>query len=200
MNQILEKFKSKKHTKFLKLQLVLSILGILAILFFYNKTSHNQSENYSKEILVSQKIDMIYNLQKLSHNEDDSEFFCSIEIPKIEIVYPVFNKLSEESLLISPCKFSGPKLNEFGNIAIAGHNLENHTFFSDLNKLNIDDKIILTSLSGEKYEYLVYRTYETESEDLSPLDKNFIERKELTLVTCNNKNKKSFIVKALLNN
>ena len=84
-----------------------------------------------------------------------------------------------------------------GNIAIAGHNLENHTFFSDLNKLEIDDIIYLYSNSGEKFEYSVYNTYETDSEDLSPLSINFINKKELTLVTCNNTNKKRFIVKAI---
>ena len=42
--------------------------------------------------------------------------------------------------------------------------------------------------------------YETVSDDLTPLSNNFINERELTLITCNNTNKKRFIVKALLYN
>lgn len=202
MNQILDIFKNrKKIVKILKIQLFCSILGILIVIIFFRNNSPNstKTENYSKTILVTQKLTSIYKTEKLDNEiiEKDSNIFGSIEIPKIGIVYPIFNTFTEELLALSPCKFSGPNLNENGNIAIAGHNLENHTFFSDLNKIEINDYVNLYSNSGEKFEYIVYKTYETESDDLSTLANNFINQKELTLVTCNNSNKKRFIVKAL---
>ena len=204
MNQILDIFKNrKKIIKILKIQLLCSILGILAIIILFKRTSPStkKTENYSKSILVNQKLTSIYKTEKLENEivEENSNIFCSIEIPKINIVYPVFNTFSEELLDLSPCKFSGPNLNEFGNIAIAGHNLENHTFFSDLSQVELNDIINIYSNSGEKFEYIVYKTYETESDDLTTLANSFINQKELTLVTCNNTNKKRFIVKALLN-
>lgn len=200
MNQILEIIKNrKKLINILKVQIFFSLLGVLSVLAFLSSRNSNAStsENYSKELFVNQKLATIYQPQKL---EEDSDIFGSIEIPKIGIMHPVFNTFSEELLALSPCKFNGPNINENGNIAIAGHNLENHTFFSDLNQLEINDIINLYSNSGKKFEYIIYRTYETESDDLTPLATNFINQKELTLVTCNNTNKKRFIVKALLNN
>lgn len=210
MNQILNKNNLKNKNKLvsiLRIQILFSIIGIIALIFFSKTYSQDTkiSENYSKEIFVNQKLGSIYKAQILDQEEDTSNnlisnIFCSIEIPKLKIIYPVFNEISEELLNLSPCKFSGPNLNENGNISIAGHNLENHTFFSDLYKIEINDTIYLHSNLGETFEYYVYRTYETISEDLTPIATNFIEKKELTLVTCNNTNKKRFIVKALLNN
>ena len=201
MNQILSQIKNKKKIiNILKIQIFFSVAGIIAVIIFLSNTSASTKvENYSKELLVNQKLVSIYQIQKLEQNDIPSNTFGTIEIPSLSIIYPVFNEFSEELLALSPCKFSGPNLDEYGNIAIAGHNLENHTFFSDLNKIEIDDNIDIYSNSGEKFEYIVYRTYETESEDLTPLSENFIDKKELTLVTCNNTNKKRFIVKALLN-
>lgn len=205
MNQILFNNKKIKLIKILKTQIFFSVLGIITIIIFSNKNKDFlASENYSKELLVNQKLESIYKTQNLNieieQEENVSNIFCSIEIPTLKINYPVFNEFSEELLSLSPCKFSGPNLDDFGNISIAGHNLENHTFFSDLNKIQNDDSIFLISSSGKKFEYKVYRTYETESEDLTPIEENFIDKKELTLVTCNNTNKKRFIVKALLTN
>ena len=85
-----------------------------------------------------------------------------------------------------------------GNIAIAGHNFDNHTFFSDLNKIEIDDEIYIYSNSNKKYTYVVYDTFETTSDDLEVLHTKLLSKKELTLLTCNNSNKKRFIVKAFL--
>ena len=203
MNQILDVFKNrKKLVRILKVQLFCSVLGILIVIVFFRTNSPNsiKTENYSQSLLVNQKLTSIYKTEALENKivEENSDIFGSIEIPKISIIYPVFNTFTEELLSLSPCKFNGPGFNENGNIAIAGHNLENHTFFSDLNKIEINDYINLYSNSGEKFEYTVYKTYETESDDLSTLANSFINQKELTLVTCNNSNKKRFIVKALM--
>lgn len=204
MNQILEVFKNKKKlVSILKIQLFFSVIGVIAVITFFKNDNSNtvETENYSKSLLVNQKLTAIYQTEKLENSiiEKNSNIFCTIEIPKIGIIYPVFNNFTEELLSLSPCRFSGPNIDEIGNIAIAGHNLENHTFFSDLNQIEINDIVNLYSNSGNKFEYIVYKTYETESDDLSTLANSFINQKELTLVTCNNTNKKRFIVKALFN-
>ena len=204
MNQILEVFKNKKKlVSILKIQLFFSVIGVIAVITFFKNDNSNtvETENYSKSLLVNQKLTAIYQTEKLENSiiEENSNIFCTIEIPKIGIIYPVFNNFTEELLSLSPCRFSGPNIDEIGNIAIAGHNLENHTFFSDLNQIEIHDIVNLYSNSGNKFEYIVYKTYETESDDLSTLANSFINQKELTLVTCNNTNKKRFIVKALFN-
>ena len=201
MNQILQVFKNKNKFLFIfKIQIASSIIGILVVIIFLSNKNNNSEniESYSKELLINQKFTSIYQTEKLEKIEEVTNIFCIIDIPKIDVHYPVLNSFSEEQLSLSPCKFSGPELNELGNIAIAGHNLENHTFFSDLSELEINDIINLYSNSGKIFKYTVYKTYETESNDLTTLANSFINQKELTLVTCNNTNKKRFIVKALL--
>ena len=199
-NQIIEiNKKSNKKIHFFKIQITFSILGIIATLSFF-KSSQNDTlnyESYSKTLAQRSIISSVYETNKTNN---DSNIFGTLEIPALGISYAVFNEFNEELLKISPCKFYGPNINEKGNIAIAGHNYDNHTFFSDLNKLKIDDEIYLFSNSNDKYVYSIYDTFETNSDDLSVLNNKLLIRKELTLITCNNSNKKRFIVKAFLKN
>ena len=60
----------------------------------------------------------------------------------------------------------------------------------------IIDKIKLISLEGQEFEYIVFDKFETDDDDLSILKptKNY----ELTLLTCNNSNRKRIIVKAYM--
>ena len=197
-NQILEIKKNKdKKIKILKWQIFMSLLGIIVTLI-YLKSSQNTNlnyENYSKSLSQTSILSSVY---KTTKTTTESNIFGTIEIPSLNINYAIFNEFNEELLKMSPCKFYGVEINETGNIAIAGHNFDNHTFFSDLNKLQINDEIYLYSNTNEKYIYSVYNTFETYSNDLSVLNSKFIASKELTLVTCNNSNKKRFIVKAIL--
>lgn len=77
-----------------------------------------------------------------------------------------------------------------------GHNYNDTRFFSRLDELKINDKIKLVNLKGEVFEYIVFDIFETNDDDMSILKstKNF----ELTLLTCNNSNKKRIIVKAYM--
>lgn len=135
----------------------------------------------------------IYDTETLSY----SNIFGRIVIPEFNIEYTIFNEFSEDLLKISPCKFYGTEIGETGNIAIAGHNYDNHTFFSDINKLEIGDEIYLYSNDNTEYIYTVYNNYETDSNDLDCLNSDFLSAMELTLVTCNNVNQKRIIIKAI---
>ena len=77
-------------------------------------------------------------------------FFGIIEIPKINIYYPVFSELSDELLKIAPCKFYGNSPEKPGNICIAGHNYVDNKFFSNLPELEKDDLIEIYDLNGKK--------------------------------------------------
>lgn len=199
MNQILEtklkKFKSIRN--FLKMQLTISIF--LIIIFVIILISHfNSNSNKEK---ISSDISSNYNLYKL-YSESYSKaltndvILCTIEIPKINIKYPVFSKFNDELLKISPCRFYGSSPKEYGNLCVAGHNYNNSKFFSNLFLLNNGDEIYLYDNSEKKYTYSVFSSYEVKSSDMSPIldyDKNL---KQLTLVTCNNFNQNRLIVKA----
>lgn len=82
-----------------------------------------------------------------------------------------------------------------GNLCIAGHNYDNNLFFSNINKLKTNDIITITDTFNVLHSYLVFDIYEVEETDLSPIN-NTTYNQELTLITCNNLNKKRIIVKA----
>lgn len=124
------------------------------------------------------------------------DYFGIIEIPKINLYYPVFSHLTEDLLKISPCKFYGDSPDENGNICIAGHNYDNSLFFSKISTLSTNDEIFLFDNNGTKYIYFVYDIYEVKPSDLSPVLNYPQNEKTLTLITCNNFNSNRIILKA----
>lgn len=109
---------------------------------------------------------------------------AAINIPKINISYPIINDYSEENLNIAPTKFVGPEPNTIGNFVIVGHNNWNKDFFSNLYKLEKDDIVELTDMNGKKINYKVYDKYEVKQNDFSCLNQNTNGNIELTLITC----------------
>lgn len=124
------------------------------------------------------------------------DYFGIIEIPKINLYYPVFSHLTEDLLKISPCKFYGDSPDENGNICIAGHNYDNSLFFSKISTLSTNDEIFLFDNNGTKYIYFVYDIYEVKPSDLSPVLNYDENEKTVTLITCNNFNSNRIILKA----
>lgn len=206
MNQILNtklKKKRKLNKNFFKFQFTISILisFILICMIIYYIFTLKKKEKISNNLIGN------YNIYKLYSNgsqEDyveekeqaENEIFGIIEIPQIDIRYPIFSYLNEELLKISPCKFYGesPKVN--GNICIAGHNYNNSMFFSNISLLNKNDEIYLYDNSNNKYVYTIFNLYEVKESDLSPIFDYNQSSKELTLITCNNINQNRFIIKA----
>ena len=199
MNQILEtKLKKFKFSKnFFKMQFTISIFLIIVfviILILYFIVNNNK-EKISSDISINYNLYKIYS-EFYKDNTIDDEILCIIEIPKINIKYPVFSKFDDELLKISPCKFYGKSPKEYGNLCIAGHNYNNSKFFSNLFLLEYGDEIYLYDNLEKKYRYTVFSCYEVKSSDISPIinfDKNI---KQLTLITCNNLNQNRLIVKA----
>lgn len=204
MNQILVT-KNEIHKKkyVLIFQLVISIIVIIAIIYFISLHFYN----ISKQEKLSNQIMNNYNLSKLytnisndsfenDNNGNSNDLFSIIEIPRIGLSYPVFNTLNEELLKISPCKFYGNNLDENGNICIAGHNYDNGKFFSNIYILEPNDEIYIY-YNNIKYIYNVISNYEVEANDLSPIFNYDNDRKNLTLVTCNNLNDKRIVITAI---
>lgn len=122
--------------------------------------------------------------------------FGIIQIPKINLYYPVFSHLTEDLLKISPCKFYGDSPDVNGNICIAGHNYDNSLFFSKISTLSQNDEIFIFDNNGIQYTYFVFDIYEVNASDLSPVLNYDENEKTLTLITCNNFNSNRIIVKA----
>ena len=198
MNQILVTNLRKNNKNKFIIIFIFSVICILSIsIYIINNLKSKQKEEelnsiYS-QILATQKLYKVQGVQTR-----DSIIFGTIKIPKINLEYVVFRNLNEELLKISVCKFSGEELEENGNIAIAGHNYNDERFFGKVKELEIGDEIRIEDLKGKEFIYKVSEVYETSPEDISCLEYNEKNIKELTLVTCNNSNGKRIIVKAAI--
>ncbi len=206
MNQILctENIKKrKKHIKKFKFQLFISIILIILftiyLLYFYNARANKESLS---EVLINS-----FNLERLySKNQDytivelnqNNNYFVTgiIEIPKININYPILSEINDELLKISACRFYGPYPNEIGNLCIAAHNYDDNRFFSNLYKLEIGDMINIYDSTNSLVRYYVYSKYETNKNDTSCTSQDTNGIREITLITCNNFNGNRLIIKA----
>lgn len=120
-----------------------------------------------------------------------------IEIPEIDLEYPILSKTTDALLKISVCKFWGPEPNEVGNLCIAGHNYTNTRAFSKAYKLEKGDMIYITDLSGRKIKYKIYSHYVVKANNTEPTSQITHGKKEITLITCTNGIKERRIIKAV---
>lgn len=121
-----------------------------------------------------------------------------IEIPKIGKKLPILEKETVASLEQSVAVRypDNPKLNTPGNVVIAGHNLRNGQFFSNLKNVATGDIIKITDTSGQTLTYTIYEKYETTPEDVAYITRNTGDNIEVTLVTCTDDSNARIIVKA----
>ncbi len=123
---------------------------------------------------------------------------ATINIPKIDCVYPIIDRTTDELLKISPCKFHGADPNQVGNFCIVGHNYRNDKFFSHVPELSIGDEIEITDRIGDTgtLTYKVYDKYVVEPENTECTTQRTNGMKEITLITCTRDSKQRVIVKA----
>lgn len=120
----------------------------------------------------------------------------TINIPKINVNYPILSETTTELLKISPCKFWGADPNQEGNFCIVGHNYRNTKFFSKVPTLKSGDIIEITDLSGKTIQYAIYDNYIVEPDDTSCTSQLTNGRKEITIITCTDSGKQRVVVKA----
>ena len=118
----------------------------------------------------------------------------TIEIPAINIEYPILQKLSRSSLETSVAMLYGAGINQVGNTVIVGHNYRNGLFFSNNKRLNNGDKIYVTDNSKNRLTYTIYNKFETTPEDASFYSRDTQGVPEITLSTCNDDSSKRLII------
>lgn len=159
----------------------------------------NAAFNSSHDVdeLVSLEMPEIPEIQT-SKAKDGTEYYTIgiINIPKLNINYPILSETTESLLKIAPCKFWGPNPNQIGNLCIAGHNYRNSKFFSKIPTLEIGDIIEITDLANKTLQYKIYDKYIVEPEDTTCTDQRVNGEKQITLITCTNDNKQRWIIKA----
>ena len=118
----------------------------------------------------------------------------TIEIPAINLKYPVLEDASKNAIEVAVGIYDGPGLNQIGNTTIAGHNYRDGRFFSNNKKLVEGDKVYITDTTGQKIAYVIYKIYTTSPEDSSYLDRDTEGRREISLTTCTDDAKSRLII------
>lgn len=209
MNQILytginnKRKHSKKNFKSFKFLLYFSLFLFISSVSYFCVYLYNskKQEKFASALINSFNIDSLYSdeqnytVVKLN-NSDEANVIGIIQIDKINIEYPILSKTNDDLLKISPCKFFGPSPNKVGNLCIAGHNFDDDRFFSKLYLLNVGDIIKIYAPANVCVSYKIYDMYEIDKKDMSCTSQYTNGKKEITLITCNNLNKKRLILKA----
>lgn len=188
--------KVKISSILLSVLVIVAIVLIVFICFEYSK--RNQNEKAVKEV-VSQ-------IESITPNEEKTELpyieyegyqiIGTIKIPKIDIEYPILVESTKDSLEKSITRVGNGKVNEVGNLSMAGHNYLDGTMFGKIDELQNDDEIIIKDLLGNEVNYKVFDIFVTNPNDVGVLESVDKEAKEITLITCTNGNKNRLIVKA----
>ena len=125
-----------------------------------------------------------------------------VKIPKIDIEYPILDietynaEETKEPMKIAIVKYWGGKVNDYGNLSIAGHNKYDGTMFGKTKKLEIGDIDELTDLKDNTIQYKIYDKFVTDPNDVTILKTKDETVREVTLITCTNGNKNRLILKA----
>ena len=182
---------------------------ILAIIIILGYTSY---KIYKEAIIKDYKENKQVELQEAIQEEKEEEklqylgvipelykgykIAAKLEIPKIDVTTYVLEEYSKPAMELAVSKYYGPEPNEIGNYCIAGHNYIRKNMFSELGKLQIGDKFILTDNWHGEVSYQIYDKYKalpTQTQSLSQKTNGEI---EVTLITCCDYSKKRMIIKA----
>ena len=161
-----------------------------------NAIPEEKNVTTTQVVQIEQKIE-VPDEQKLTVSDGTIYYTIGvINIPSINVNYPILSTYTDELLKIAPCRFHGPNPNEVGNLCIAGHNYKNSKFFSKVPNLQLGDKIEITDLSGRMLTYTVYDKFIVNPDELECTSQLTNGNKEITLITCTNDNKQRHIIKA----
>lgn len=117
-----------------------------------------------------------------------------IEIPKINLSYPVLDRATKSSMEVSVGIAYGPGLNKVGNTVILGHNYRNGTFFSNNKNLSNGDLVYITDTSGTRIKYTIYNIYTTGSDDFDYATRDTAGKREISLSTCTDDVKSRLVI------
>lgn len=193
----------KKITVYKIILVILVITAIILAGFVIKKQIESKKvEDNTKTVLQEikkenksnpEQIDVI---QEIDQKIGEYKVIGIINIPKIGIEYPILEKTNKESLDLSITKFWGEKINQKGNVVLAGHNRLNNTMFGKIDKLENGDIIELTDSQMITVKYQVFDKYIIDPNDIDcifPVDEN---AREVTLITCTNRDKNRLVLKA----
>ena len=121
----------------------------------------------------------------------------TIEIPTIDLKYPILEKTTVDSIEVAVAVLYGPGPNKVGNTVIVGHNYRNGDFFGKNKRLKMGDKIYITDTSGTRIKYNIYNIYETTPDDGDYIIRDTNGKREISLSTCTDNSKARLVIWAV---
>ena len=196
-----------KKTKILDFAILILVVVAIFIAINIGLKINQNKENVEK---MTEVVAIVENLQQKLQTENKEESKKQliettiegysiegiIEIPCIDLKYPIISETNNKTMKISITKFTGGIINEIGNYCIAGHNNIDGTMFGKVKKLKKGDIIKLTNLYGETVEYQIFDMYVIDPNDVSCTKIVKENTKEVTLITCTNGRKNRLVTKA----
>lgn len=181
----------------LALLIIAAIIFVIVIGYEYIRREKNE-EKLSNVVAQIENITTAESIEniKATIKLDGYEVEGIIEIPKIEIKYPIVSETSDEAMKIAITKFWGGNINDIGNYTMAGHNYKNGTMFGKTKYLEIGDTIKMTDLNLNTVEYEVFKIYTIDPNDVTCIESVEPKTREITLITCTNGHQNRLIVKA----
>lgn len=154
---------------------------------FHEELSKVGNENSKNDKKEKKKIDLEYKGQKV---------IGLIEIPAIDLEYPILEKTTKLAMATSISRYYGGEINEYGNVSLAGHNNYSGTMFGKNKNLKKGDDVLLTDLTGNTLRYEIYDIFVTHPDDTEVLETKDKTIREVTLITCKNGRSERLIIKA----
>ena len=200
----------KKNSLELKIyKIIFSMLLIVAIVVIgmiaHKYIGENENEKESQDA-----VEAFSNIDFSEITEESKEqleykgykVIGIVKIPKINSEYPILEignidpESAKEPMKISVIKYWGEKVNDYGNLSLAGHNNKSGTMFGKTKKLSEGDIVELSDLEGKTIQYSIYNIFTTSPNDVNILLPRDEHVREVTLITCTNGNKQRLILKA----
>ena len=190
---MLNRSKYSKLLKFVLIILVVAISGLIVVGGYRMYNSYYIVTGAAEA--VSKFEQAIQAGSNITTKYKEFTVIGTIDIPDINLKYPILEENTAQALETSlVLMYTSQGLNNEGNSVITGHNYRNGTMFSNLNKLTNGDYIYITDNTGRSLKYKVYNIYEDTQNEHTYISRNTDGKKEITLVTYNDKSKAKIII------
>lgn len=182
---------------FLVILIIAAVVILGMIIFRFSKNNENNKDAIQVVAQIEEEFEKANNTGIQVETEYKGyKVVGIIEIPKINIKYPILNKTNDDAMQYAITKFSGGEINSIGNFVMAGHNYLDGSMFGKVKQLELGDEIKLTDLYNNTVTYEIFDIYSTDPNDTKIINSVKENTKEITLITCTNGHINRLITKA----
>ena len=142
---------------FLVILIIAAVVILGMIIFRFSKNNENNKEAIQVVAQIEEEFEKANNTGIQVETEYKGyKVVGIIEIPKIDIKYPILNKTNDDAMQYAITKFSGGEINSIGNFVMAGHNYLDGSMFGKVKQLKVGDEIKLTDLYNNTVTYEIF--------------------------------------------